>query len=335
MDLYTVLVNWKGSQDTIACATSLLAAEHDGMTIVISENASPDDSIARLIQWADATLTRDDRIARPLPPHARRLIEWVRDEPALPPLRLVLSENDGNLGFAGGNNVGIALALADLSCRHVFILNNDTEVTPDALLALKTKADSDPSLAIIGATLVYHDRPDTVQGLGARYRRNRAQSQTLFADGALTDLPQVAQIEREMEYVIGAAMFVCTEVLRRTKGLSEEYFLYYEELDLAQQLLPDERIGWAPGAVIRHKIGGSIGTGRIKQRPSDTSLYYDHRSKIRFYRTYWPKRTPFLAAGIAKTLLAYLRKGDARAARVIMRAVMDYATKPASYRARL
>jgi GT2 family glycosyltransferase len=332
--LYTILVNWKGWEDTLACLGSLMASEHEALTVVVCDNASPDDSVERLTQWADATLSRSDApLVRPAVEWTDRRSEWI--VPGNDRFRFILLENSANLGFAGGNNTGIALALDDPACRYVFILNNDTQVAPNALNRLEAKADAEPRYAIVGATLVFHEQPDIVQGLGARYSRLRGRAETLFAGGALAALPPTDEIESKMDYVLGAAMFVRADILRRTGGLSEDYFLYYEELDLSQQLLPGERLGWAPGAIIRHKVGGSIGTGRAKLRASNTSIYYDHRSKIRFYRTHWPLLTPFLAAKIGKTVLAYIRKGDMVAARVVLRATRDAMTKPESYRADL
>lgn len=332
--LYTILVNWNGWGDTIACLEALMVADYSALTVVVCDNASADASIERLTGWADRALTRaGSPVERPPLPRAKTVTEWVDDNRT--GFRFVLIANRDNFGFAGGNNVGIELALADPNCKHVFVLNNDTEVTIGALRALEARAYADPALAVVGATLVFHDRPEMVQGLGAAYDRRRAKARTLFAGGLLNALPARDVIEREMEYAIGAAMLIRADILRRTKGLSENYFLYYEELDLSQQLLPGERLGWAPDAVIRHKVGGSIGTGRVNARPSNVSLYYDHRSKIRFYRTYWRGFTPFLAAGVAKTILAYLRKGDMTAVRVIVQAISDYLTKPKDYRADL
>lgn len=332
MTLYTVLVNWNGWHDTIACTRSLLAAEYDALSVVVCDNASCDDSVARLTAWADEMFTRTEAtLPRPANDRVGTRTEWIA--PDRPGFCFVLLENLDNYGFAGGNNSGIALGLGDPTCRWVFVLNNDTEVESQALRRLVEKAESDPTLAVVGATLVFHDQPDTVQGLGARYNRKGARAKTLFAGGALATLPPLIEVEREMEYVIGAAMFIRAEVLRRTGGLSEDYFLYYEELDFSQRLLPGERLGWAPEAIIRHKVGGTIGTGRVKARASNISIYYDHRSKVRFYRTYWPKLMPWLALRIGKTILAYLRRGDITAVRVIVQAVWDYASKPKEYRA--
>ena len=334
--IYTVLVNWNGWRDTIACLGALQAARHHGLTVVVCDNKSGDGSIAELGAWADSRLRRDPA---PFPEPGLARLErgtiWQADDAGAPgaaPFRLVLLELDGNLGFAGGNNAGIALALTDPACRYIFILNNDTEVAPDALIALERKLDENPALALCGATLVYHDQPDLVQGLGGTYNPYAARAGRLHAEGSVGALPSEAEIEPRIEFVIGAAIFARPEVLRRTGGLSEQYFLYYEELDLSRRLLPGERMGWARDAVIRHKVGGTIGTGARSARASDLSIYYDHRSKIRYYATYLRRYMPFLMASIARSMLAYTRKGDLRAARVIGLAMHDYVRHDASFR---
>lgn len=330
--LYTILVNWNGWRDTITCCESLRVSDHPELTVVICDNASGDASLAEIASWADARMVRADApLSRPALPRVLARTEWV--DTNNPRIRFVLLANADNYGFAGGNNVGIEMALADPACRYVLVLNNDTEVAFDALSKLQARAEEDPALVVVGATLVYHEKPETIQGLGCAYDRRRGRARTLYAGKSVHELPPLEVIESQMEYVIGAAMLIRADMLRRIGGLSEAYFLYYEELDLSQRLLPGERLGWAPGALIRHKVGGSIGTGRAKARPSNVSLYYDQRSRLRFYRTYWPNLTVFLILAVGKNLLAYLRKGDMVAIRVIFAAIYDYLTKPADYRA--
>jgi GT2 family glycosyltransferase len=329
--IYAILVNWNGWRDTIECLTSLLAARHDGLTVVVCDNASADDSIARLTAWADGCLSRAPGAAPP--PLACRATTWQPcDSQGAVPWRLVLLENVGNYGFAGGNNVGIQLALRDPECRYVFILNNDTVVDADALLALQGKLERNPQMAICGATLVYHDQPGVVQGVGSTYNKFTAQASRLHGDGSVDDLPDEADIDPRIEYVIGAAIFARASLFRRIGGLSEDYFLYYEEMDLSRRLLGHETMGWARDARIAHKVGGSIGTGRTKSRASDLSIYYDHRSKIRYYWNHLRGYTPFLVANLIRGSLVYLRRGDTRAAKVIGLALVDFIGKDKSFR---
>jgi GT2 family glycosyltransferase len=120
-------------------------------------------------------------------------------------------------------------------------------------------------------------------------------------------------------------MFVRRAVFARTGGLSEDYFLYCEELDLARQLLPGEAQGWAPDAVVFHKEGGSIGTSSIS-RPSDTSLYYLQVNTLRFYRKFHAWLLPLGFLRIAREAFTAFRKRDHAALRVAQLAVVDFIT---------
>lgn len=331
--IYTILVNWNGWRDTVECLDSLLLAKHDGMTVIVCDNASADDSMTQLWRWADERLSsvEEEPDRRRWAPFDRQAWERQSDFHHAAPFRFILLQVGSNAGFAGGNNAGIAYALHDAACRAIFILNNDTAVYPDTFVHLQAKLDGEPDIVICGPTLVYHDRRDVVQGIGSRFSRLRARSVHPWRGALLSQLPAEAEGERGVEFVIGAAMFIRPDFLRRTGGLSENYFLYYEEMDLSQSLRLGERIGWAKQALVAHKVGASIGTGGAT-RPSDLSIYYDHRSKIRFYWTYLKPYLPFLAAGLLKTVLAYGRKGDRRAIRAVALAARDFLLEPHSFR---
>lgn len=326
--LYVVIVNWNGWQDSIQCIKSLINTSQRPMTIIVSDNQSTDCSVVKITEWADGQFGSTSTTRPALHPRVNSIYEWFRGESAgLPELRLILTENSDNLGFAGGNNVGISLALSDQSCTHIFILNNDTEVCAGAVEALCLKAEKCPDIAVLGSTLVFFDSPDIVQGLGATYNRFRGRSNAIYANRKLSEIPEEVEVEQTIDYVIGAAMFVRANFLRRISGLCEDYFLYYEELDLSKQLLPTEKLGWARASVIRHKVGGSIGTGTSTKRPSDMSIYYDHRSKILFYKKYWPHFIPFLFLSLIKSLVAYFVRGEFTAVRSILWALSDSVKK--------
>jgi len=328
--IYTILVNWKGWRDTLACLHSLAVAQHDGLTVLVCDNDSGDESLPEISRWAAEHLEAIEP-TMPASPQVRRVTLWRRPGHG-PEFRVGLVENKGNYGFAGGNNTGIALAVADPGCDFVFLLNNDTEVAPDAILQLRDKLERHPDIAMCGATLVYHDNPHMVQTLGGTYSKLGARAIALHANGPVTALPAEADIESAMDYVCGAAIFARASFLRRTGGLCDHYFLYYEELDLSRHLRAGERMGWAKGALISHKVGGSIGTGRVGARASDLSIYYDHRSKTRYYWRYLRGYLPFLTARLMLTTLAYGRRGDMRAVRAMWLGVLDCATKHHGFR---
>jgi GT2 family glycosyltransferase len=79
--------------------------------------------------------------------------------------QITLLETGRNLGFAGGNNVGIRYAL-EQGADYVWLLNNDTKADPHALTAMVEVAESDPRIGAVGSVLYYMDEPERVQAWG-------------------------------------------------------------------------------------------------------------------------------------------------------------------------
>lgn len=128
----TILLNWNGCADTLACLAALRTTGHSLRSIVVVDNASTDNSANRI------------RTAYP----KVRLIELGR-----------------NLGFAGGNNYGIRYALESGS-DYVWLLNNDSEPQSGALEAMLAVAQSDPQIAAVGCVLRHAEPPHAVQSWG-------------------------------------------------------------------------------------------------------------------------------------------------------------------------
>jgi GT2 family glycosyltransferase len=122
-------LNWNGWRDTVECLKALKACKYRNLTVIVVDNGSNDDSVARI------------RAAHP---------------------NILLFESKKNLGFASGNNIGIRYALAQGS-DYVWLLNNDTEPAPDALPALVAKALTDSRIGAIASICYYADEPSTVQ----------------------------------------------------------------------------------------------------------------------------------------------------------------------------
>ena len=286
--------------------------------IIVVDNASRPGSVTAIAQWADGALQRlgEPRV------HDKHANDYAAawQMPGSGQIQIV-SMTD-NLGFAGGNNVGVRMALRDPLCKYILLLNNDTVADPQALAALRTKLDNTPEVAVCGATLIYHDESTICQGAAGTINLLTVKTDHIARGTAISELPEEADVEPRMDYVLGAAMFARASVFARTGGLSEDYFLYFEELDLSRRLLPEEKLGWAKLARVYHKVGSSIGTGS-KSRPSDMSIYYDHRSKALFYLNFHKALLPFLFANLLKGILAYLRRGDIAACKAILAAGRD------------
>lgn len=130
--VFILLLNWNGWKDTLECLASLQQLLYDNFEVVVLDNASTNDSVARI-------------------------------QEAYPTIRLI--ETGANMGFSKGNNVGIHYALKQ-GADYVWLLNNDTIVDPSCLSAMLKQAEDDPRAGAIGSMLYYMDNPDRLQAWG-------------------------------------------------------------------------------------------------------------------------------------------------------------------------
>jgi GT2 family glycosyltransferase len=277
-----VTLNWNNAPDTIACVESLRALDPAGLRIVICDNASRSDAVEALRAWGRTLPGGLPESSAPLPPAPQA-------GQAGPPGAVVLVHTGGNLGYAGGMNVGIRHALGDPGVQFVWILNNDTVVAPDALGHLLARVSADERIGICGSTLVYFDKRQQVQAFGgAAYLPWRARSMALGAFSTVADIPQdPAATERRMAYVNGASMLVSRAFVERVGLMDESYFLYSEEHDWAHRgRRLGFRLGYAPASRVFHKHGATIGTS--PSGGSELSLFYLYRNKLLFAARHYP-----------------------------------------------
>lgn len=186
-------------------------------------------------------------------------------------VQLLLSEK--NLGFAAGNNFGMSHAKGD----YIFIVNNDTEVTPTLLNDLMAAFEKDASIGVVSPKIKYYDHPDTIQYAGFN-KMNLYTGRTSTIGDKEKDEGQ----HDNGKYTWGAhgcAMLVKKEVIEKTGRFPSVFFLYYEEWDWSCRILKAGfNIYYEPKAVIYHKESMSVGKG------STLKTYYLNRNRILFIR---------------------------------------------------
>ncbi len=326
--VYVVLVNWNGCRDTIECLESLLRIQADDLRIVVCDNGSADNSIREILAWASG----------------ERLVEWVgRGNNYVGPRRLRMPDIEiicrqgqtlakplitiidakENLGFAGACNAGIDFALQDRNAEYVWLLNNDTVVGELALAKLLERMEEEPRAGIAGSTVVHYSNGTTIQGVGVKHNHLTGQASVIGQFESTNSLPDRGDVERNLSYVLGASMLVRRSFLEKVGLMSEQYFLYYEELDWAERSKGLFQIVWAPKSFVFHKEGMSIGT-KAKGRGSNLSIYFLSVNSLRFFLKYHPLCVPLAILRQVYIALRFLFRLDWTGCSIVSLAILDF-----------
>ena len=171
---------------------------------------------------------------------------------------VIYIRNAQNLGFAGGNNVGILMAKG----KYVLLLNNDTEVEPGFLEPLVAKLEANCHLGAVSPKIKFYDSPDTIQFSG----QSSINRYTMRNHGYGWGLKDVGQFDKDTPtaYVHGAATLVPMSVIKKIGLMPDIYFLYYEELDWCNRMKEaDYSLEYVHDSTVYHKVSLSVGKNSI------------------------------------------------------------------------
>lgn len=201
-------------------------------------------------------------------------------ESKYPEVHFIRSE--ANLGFAGGNNLGLNSATGDF----LFFVNNDTEFTEGLIDKLVDTLVQHPEVGVVSPKLLYFDQPEMLQYAGYT-PMNYFTARNACIGQFETDKGQYDQLVGPTGFAHGAAMMVTREAIQKSGPMAENFFLYYEELDWADRIRRNGFDIWVNmKATIYHKESISVG------KKSALKEYYMNRNRILFIR----RNAPFLKA---------------------------------------
>jgi GT2 family glycosyltransferase len=310
--IYIIVLNWHGWRDTIECLESVLRLSYPNFRVLVCDNASSDGSLEHIRSWARGELAAEPKnpeLASITMPPVLKPIPFVEIfssgmDAADRHAPLVLIQTGANLGFAGGNNVGLRYAMSQGDCDFAWLLNNDTIVRPDALQLLVKRMQERPEAGICGSTLLYYHDPSKVQAWGGSvYNKWVARGGHIGKLANAARIPEPQEIESQMAYVIGASMLVRKSFLEQIGLMDEEYFLYFEELDWAVRAKGHFQLAYCSRSVVYHKEGKSIGSHRVTAQQSVLAEFYATRNRILFTRKYYPGALLTVLAAVAASAI--------------------------------
>jgi len=244
---------------------------------------------------------------------------WLKKYPNIKFIR-----SEVNLGFAGGNNLGIKEATGD----YLFLVNNDTEFTPGLIQTLVDVLDTHPEAGIISPKIKYFQTPKILQYVGftpMNYYTCANKCVGQFEE----DKGQYDHLIAPTGFCHGAAMMLRTEAVKKAGLMNESFFLYYEEMDWNEMI---KRVGYqawvCTNALIYHKESVSVG------QKSALKEYFMNRNRILFIRRNapWFKRLIFYAYFMLivfpRNILVYIKDRNFDFIPVLCKAVWWNVTQP-------
>jgi GT2 family glycosyltransferase len=237
-NVHIITLNWNNEGDTIECVKSLEKIDYGNYKIIVVDNGSSDESVFKI-------------------------------KKQFPEIKIIKNKN--NLGFAGGNNIGIKYAINN-EADYVLLINNDTTVEKDFLNKLVEAGEADEKAGILGSKICYYDEPKIIWSAGGdiNWLKNK---------GAHIGLDEIDNGQydktKEVNYLTGCCVLIKREVIEKIGALSEDYFLYYEDTDFT---LRAKNAGYksvyVPSSKIYHKVSRSTKPG------SSSYIYYHTRNGL-------------------------------------------------------
>jgi len=217
-----IVLNWNGKQDTIGCLESLKKITYKNYEIILVDNGSDDGSA--------------DYFEKNYP-------------------YVTLLKNKENLGFTGGNNVGIQYALKEGS-DYIMLLNNDTIVDSNIINSCLNAFIQDEKLGLVGPKVVYYSNPENIWCAGCSYNPILGRAVMYGTFSKKKDFEK----EERVDWISFCVVMIKREVFEAIGFLDDNFFSSYEDLDFCLRSKKKGYLcGYAPSTVVKHKIAQDWG----------------------------------------------------------------------------
>ena len=271
-----VVVAYRSERHLGSCLDAIDADRPDGASVIVVDNASPDDS-------AD--------VARRHPSHPRLLV------------------SPRNLGFGGACNLALDVSHADL----LFFVNPDARLAVGTTAGLIAAIEADPAVAAVGPRI--HDPAEDLRAAAAGFEPSLRSVLGHFLLLARMpwigrffpplQLP-FGSPAQPVDWVGGTALMVRSDAFRSVSGFDPSIFLYMEDVDLCRRLrATGGTIRYEPGVAVEHDLGGSQGTEQAERWFAAFHRYLARQRGARYARL----ASGLAAAGLGlRAVLLVLRK---------------------------
>lgn len=246
-ELGIVICNYNKVSYVLKCIETVLASEYQDFDLYVVDNASTDHS-------------------------AKAIREKYGD-------CVKILENSENLGGSGGFNTGLRKVL-EKEYKYVCCLDNDVQVTPQAMGAMRNFLEQNPKVGMVGAKVYHLQMPEYVQQMGLYIHFNPFHAETIFAD--VKDdgrLPEVVYCDT----VAACALMMPVKVVQDVGLMPEDNFIYWDDMEWGYLV---KKKGYQVAAIgtakVYHEMSANV------RRENTFSNYYLWRNSLHFYMKYTP-----------------------------------------------
>src|SRR3989344_3142043 len=292
--IFIIILNWNRPEDTIDCLKSIdkmLLVKGFELRVIVVDNGSTDESVINIKIYLQTLVSDTKKILR----KGKNHLSQIRNNSLDVTYNIV--ENRTNLGFAGGNNVGIQYALKN-GADYVMVLNNDTILDKNIINEFTKASHKFPEVGIFSPKIYF--------AKGFEFRKDRYRSNELgkviwYAGGKIdwdnlygtnigVDEVDKGQFEKpgEIDFATGTCMFIRAAALKKSGGFNEKYYMYLEDVELSLRMKKRRfDIYFIPSAKLWHKVSQSSAIG------NELNDYFIHRNRLLLGMKYAKIRTRF------------------------------------------
>lgn len=298
-----ITVNYNTPEDTKATVQSLADIAHNGFDyrVIVVDNGSKEP-----LSFNKAFLKNNPKVD--------------------------LLRSESNLGFSGGNNLGIQHAIDHYDSDYYLLLNSDTIVTKDFLQELVKMMKSDPRIGLAASKVYFHRGYEYFENSYTEAEKHHV----LWYVGGRIDWTNLLSYhigidevdrghfdnETETDYATGCVMMISREVIERVGRLDDRFFLYSEDVDFSLRVREAGlKVMYCPSSVIYHKIGRSTGGAG-----SPLQQYYQTRNRLFLTFRHAPMRSKLTALHL---IFDILRRGNKSERKAILDLVLGRMGKQA------